>query len=200
MPRRGSPRRDLEHFLYKLPPGGPAAVHPADWDPIFSTHGPYVNTAPTGTAACANQYCHGTSLAGVPDSGPSCTSCHGLPFDPASVTCGACHRIPPAGTQTPNRAGSHAIHTAMTGTIQASCDACHIGASAYVGDHSNGAINVSFLTAYNAKATATYNAGGSPARRELPRGQTSPNWINGTLDVNSCTSCHVVGGTCDSPV
>ncbi len=56
--------------------GSPTSVHPADWVPAYSMHGSYVNTCPTGTSACANQYCHGTALTGVPDSGPSCTSCH----------------------------------------------------------------------------------------------------------------------------
>ncbi len=54
--------------------GSPTSVHPPDWVPVYSTHGSYAKT--NSTAACANQYCHGTSLAGVSNSGPSCTSCH----------------------------------------------------------------------------------------------------------------------------
>src|SRR5512147_1678398 len=54
--------------------GGPAKVHPADWIPPVSMHGPYVKL--NTTSACANQYCHGLSLTGVANSGPSCTACH----------------------------------------------------------------------------------------------------------------------------
>jgi len=184
--------------------GGPMAVHPASWDPIFSTHGPYVTSAPTGTAACANQYCHGTTLTGVAESGPSCTSCHSIPFDPATVVCGACHRIPPAGTQAPNIAGKHAVHTAITGTSQASCAVCHDGSDGVTGTgaHFNGTVNVSVLATYNAKGTtASYNAAGYTCSNvSCHGGQTTPNWRTGAIDVNTqCTSCHVVGTALATP-
>lgn len=55
--------------------GGKDAIHPLDWGLNTATlHGAYVNT--NGTAACANAACHGSDLAGVTNSGPSCTSCH----------------------------------------------------------------------------------------------------------------------------
>ena len=146
-----------------------------------------MSSGSTTTASCSNQYCHGTNLQGVADSGPSCISFHSLPYGPATVTCGACHRIPPAGNQAPNIAGSHTIHTAFTGTTQASCDACHSGASACVGDHSNGTVSVSVLATYNAKgATALYKAAGYTCSNiSCHGGQTTPNWRTGSIDVNS---------------
>ena len=55
--------------------GGVTAVHPLTWNqPIALNHSPYVDA--NGTAACANASCHGSSLGGVANSGPSCSSCH----------------------------------------------------------------------------------------------------------------------------
>lgn len=55
--------------------GDEKEVHPLDWgDYAYARHPAYV--AQNGTTKCANQYCHGTTLAGVASSGPSCTSCH----------------------------------------------------------------------------------------------------------------------------
>ncbi len=119
--------------------GGNVAIHPSDWAPIYSTHGPYATA--NGTAACSNGACHGTTLEGIAGSGPACTSCHSWPYNAATVTCGACHRIPPTGDSFPNLAGRHAEHAT---SAVATCDICHQGASAYVGNHSNGTIDFSF--------------------------------------------------------
>jgi hypothetical protein len=54
--------------------GSPTSVHPLDWNPVYSNHASYVTA--NGTNACSNQYCHGSLLTGVANSGPSCTSCH----------------------------------------------------------------------------------------------------------------------------
>ena len=174
--------------------GGPTAVHPSTWDPLYLTHGPSVSTGVTGIALCANQYCHGTSLQGVTNSGPSCTSCHSIPYDPLTVTCGACHRIPPDGTTFPNLAGKHARHATSNKT---SCDICHNGASAYVGDHHNNVINFNFLAAYVPKTgtTPSFNASAKTcANISCHGGQTTPPWYTGSLNVNTqCTSCHAVG-------
>jgi len=174
--------------------GGPTSIHPPTWDPMYLTHGPSVSTGVTGTALCANQYCHGTTLAGVTNSGPSCTSCHSMPFNPATVTCGACHRIPPDGTKFPNLAGKHAEHATSN---KISCDICHNGASTYAGDHHNGVINFSFLAAYTPKTglTPSFNATAKTcANISCHGGQTTPPWYTGSLIVNTqCTSCHAVG-------
>jgi len=176
--------------------GGTTAIHPAEWSSIFS-HGPYVNTAPTGTAACANLYCHGTSLAGVTDSGPSCTSCHSLPYTPASVACGSCHALPPSGTQAPDIAGSHAVHEVV-------CNACHEGSDGVTGTgaHYNGTVNVSVQAAYNAYgSTASYDAAGYTCSNvSCHGGRTTPDWRTGSIDVNTqCTSCHAVSTPLTNP-
>jgi hypothetical protein len=55
--------------------GDETDVHPLTWgDFAYVQHPAYI--AQNGTAACANAFCHGTSLTGVAASGPSCTSCH----------------------------------------------------------------------------------------------------------------------------
>jgi hypothetical protein len=112
--------------------GTPTSVHPTDWIPIFRTHGPFV--ASNGTAACANQYCHGTTLAGVPGSGPSCTSCHGLPFDPTTLVCADCHsqqmgtRRPVLGPNGDFGKNAAMLSHHVTGTADPSpyqCRVCH---------------------------------------------------------------------------
>jgi predicted CxxxxCH...CXXCH cytochrome family protein len=180
--------------------GGPTTVHPLTWDPIYLTHGPSVSTGVTGTALCANQYCHGTALTGVANSGPSCDKnagiggCHSIPYDPLTVTCGACHRIPPNGTTFPNLAGKHGKH-ATSNTI--SCDVCHNGASGYVGDHRNDVINFNFLAAYNPKSggTPSFNTATKTCSNMSCHGaQITPSWYIGSLDVNTqCLSCHAQG-------
>jgi hypothetical protein len=99
--------------------GSPTSVHPADWVPMYSTHGPYVNTSPTGTSACANQYCHGYSLSGVPDSGPSCTSCH----------MGGVTNIHPAGWlgDACSNHGNYALTNGTTGCSNVYCHGTNLG-------------------------------------------------------------------------
>ena len=53
------------------------SVHPVSWGTgtqIALNHAPYVAT--NGNTSCQNNYCHGSTLAGVAGSGPSCASCH----------------------------------------------------------------------------------------------------------------------------
>jgi len=178
--------------------GGPTSIHPASWIPIVLTHGPSVSTGATTSVQCANQYCHGASLTGVAESGPSCSSCHSWPWDPASIHCDSCHAIPPAGTRYPNMAGRHTVHTAITGTSGTSCSPCHNGSDGASGTviHYDNVVDVAFLPAYNAKTgTAAYNSGGMTcSQASCHGGQTTPAWQTGLIDVNTqCTSCHAYG-------
>lgn len=174
--------------------GGPFSVHPASWAPVFLTHGPSVSAGVTPVASCANQYCHGTSLQGVTDSGPSCTTCHSMPFDPATVVCGACHRIPPDGMKYPNIAGRHGKHATSNRTT---CDICHSGASTYSSAHYDGVVNILFAAAYTPKTGLTPTFTGSSAtcsNISCHGGQITPNWYTGSLDVNTqCSACHSPG-------
>lgn len=56
--------------------GSDGSIHPANWGSYaYARHSAYVTT--NGTTTCANAACHGTTLAGVTGSGPSCaTKCH----------------------------------------------------------------------------------------------------------------------------
>jgi predicted CxxxxCH...CXXCH cytochrome family protein len=174
--------------------GGPTSVHPASWTVIYTDHGPY--STGTGTASCANQYCHGPALAGVADSGPGCDACHDWPFTPGSVKCGGCHAIPPGGTRYPNIAGRHAVHSAITGTSSASCNVCHNGSDGASGTvlHYDGILDVSVSATYNAQSggTATFLAAiNTCSNVSCHGGQTTPNWRTGAIDVNTqCTACH----------
>jgi predicted CxxxxCH...CXXCH cytochrome family protein len=97
--------------------GGATAVHPSDWTPVYATHGPYA--AVNGTGACSNQYCHGPSLTGVADSGPSCTSCH----------LGGVTQIHPAawlGDACSNH-GSYAYISGTAGCANAACHGANLG-------------------------------------------------------------------------
>jgi hypothetical protein len=58
--------------------GGVDSVHPVNWGTNAVTfHQDYATV--NGTSSCANAYCHGKDLLGVPNSGPSCGSCHPVP-------------------------------------------------------------------------------------------------------------------------
>ena len=55
--------------------GSSEAIHPTQWGSYaYARHSGYVTA--NGTTSCANAACHGTSLQGVSESGPVCTSCH----------------------------------------------------------------------------------------------------------------------------
>ena len=60
--------------------GDETKMHPLDWVDIPATltkHKQYV--AANGDSSCRNQWCHGVSLQGVANSGPSCNACHSYP-------------------------------------------------------------------------------------------------------------------------
>ena len=97
--------------------GSPTSVHPADWVPVYSMHDPYVET--NGTGACANLYCHGASLTGVANSGPSCTSCH----------MGGVTEIHPAGWlgDACSNHGSYAFINGTAGCANAACHGADLG-------------------------------------------------------------------------
>lgn len=180
--------------------GGPASAHPTDWFPIVLTHGPSVSSGATTEDQCANQYCHGATLAGVTDSGPSCALCHTWPFTPGSIVCGSCHGLPPDGSRFPDVAGRHLVHTAFTGTTLSDCSICHSGSDGVSGSnlHYDLVVDVAILAAYDAKtgAAAYLSAGQTCSQVSCHGGQTTPNWQSGSIDVNSqCRTCHAYGTT-----
>lgn len=166
-------------------------VHMLAWYPdVQVNHRSYANA--NGAASCANLSCHGTTLTGVALSGPSCSSCHTWPF--TSASCGTCHGLPPAGTAFPDTAGRHAAHTVLGSYIN--CATCHSGAGSGTALHQNGISDVINDTTYNAESgAASFNAAADTCSNvSCHGGQTTPNWLTGTISVNTqCTSCHASG-------
>jgi len=87
--------------------GGPKAVHPTPW--TSADHKAYVNA--NGTSACSNVACHGTTLAGVTGSGPSCSSCH----------LGGPRSVHP----TPWTYADHKAYVEQNGSASCKTSACH---------------------------------------------------------------------------
>ncbi len=136
--------------------GGPTSIHPA-WVPLLGKHGPYAET--NGTAACANQYCHGLSLEGVSGSGPSCTKCHVLPFDPTKASCATCHslqmgpRRPVLGPNGDFGQNANILSHHVTGAADptaAQCEVCHD-----MSEHTSGTVR---LRNADTGATIVYSA------------------------------------------
>jgi predicted CxxxxCH...CXXCH cytochrome family protein len=135
----------------------------------------------------------------VAESGPACDTCHTWPFTPGSVSCNACHRLPPNGFAFPNIAGKHAKHST---SVLTTCDICHSGASGYTNAHRNGVVNVAILNnpgAYRplSGGTPTFNAAtGTCSNVSCHGAQQTPSWITGAINVNTqCTACHAEGAT-----
>jgi predicted CxxxxCH...CXXCH cytochrome family protein len=168
-------------------------VHRISWYPdVRFNHSAYAKA--NGTTACSNVSCHGPSLTGVTQSGPSCSTCHVWPLNLSN--CATCHGTPPSGTAFPNIAGTHTAHISLNPNIV--CATCHQGAGSGTTDHINGAADVILDAAFNAKSgAAAYNATSLACSNiSCHGGQTTPNWRTGTIDVNTqCASCHASGTT-----
>ena len=165
--------------------GGASSVHPLDWQ-ISANINHRWTAFNSGTTSCANAYCHGSDLAGGPESGPACDSCH-TPV-PSAENCTTCHGFPPAGAFFPNTAGKHEKHTALRGV---DCSVCHINKN-----HADINVDVNFLSLYSAKSgTPSHDAAGHTCSNvSCHGGQTTPSWLTGTIDVNTeCTLCHSYG-------
>jgi predicted CxxxxCH...CXXCH cytochrome family protein len=80
------------------------------------------------------------------------------------------------------------------------CDTCHNAAGSGTTKHSNGTVDVAFLTNYSAKSgTATITPDKSCANVSCHGGVTTPVW-GGTINVASdCASCHVRGTGVQTP-
>jgi predicted CxxxxCH...CXXCH cytochrome family protein len=103
-------------------------------------------------------------------------------------SCTSCHAQPPTGSAAPNRAGAHAVHTALP-EIGTDCAACHAGSL------HNGQIDIVMTPLFNAESGfAVGNTNQTCSNVSCHGGQTTPNWLTGTINVNTqCTSCHASG-------
>lgn len=192
-------------------PGGPAAAHPVDaaWLlPSGSVDTSHVLASIAGTPDCSA--CHAQSGGLIQ---PDCGSCH-TATAPNNVvgTCDSCHNAPPdglapAGNSRPNRPGAHGPHAVLT-TATGNCSACHSGAGTNTTRHydTSAPADVAFVATYNAKAgaaaftPATDPATGTCANVSCHGGQTTPDWLGGTLNVaQDCTRCHQQGTAPQQP-
>jgi predicted CxxxxCH...CXXCH cytochrome family protein len=115
--------------------GGVNSVHPLVWSgQTVTAHGGYV--AGNGNTQCANAFCHGTTLSGVAQSGPSCTSCHlgGVgSVHPASWGTGSQvvpNHAPYASTNGATACSNVSCHgTNLAGGAGPACSLCHLNGS-----------------------------------------------------------------------
>jgi hypothetical protein len=115
--------------------GGVNSEHPISWgtgSQIGLNHAPYAQT--NGTTACAETYCHGNTLTGVAESGPSCSSCHlGGPtqvhdasFSQNTGTTHAPYAVANGTTACSNEVCHGTTLTGVQGSGP-SCTSCHLG-------------------------------------------------------------------------
>ncbi len=168
--------------------------HTANW---LNVHG---SAYMTYDGQCAG--CHGNRLDGG-ISAVACfgnTNCHDV--NTMNAGCGTCHTLPPSGAFFPNTAGKHAGHKSFPNLD--SCDSCHTGAGGNnPPNHMNYVTEVVFSlsmqTTYKANSgtAIAYDAASQTCSKiSCHGGQTTPNWVIGSLDVNSqCGACHISGTT-----
>lgn len=136
--------------------GGLNSVHPQDWGSLASQkHPAYV--AANGTTACANIVCHGPALTGVPDSGPSCTSCHlgGLtsvhPQDWGALTyVKHAAYVGANGSKACSNIVCHGQNLAGVSGSGPSCTSCHLGGvnSVHPADWTTGLEHAAYVGAH----------------------------------------------------
>ena len=156
-------------------------------------------TASNMNTACA--LCHGVNLGGS-SIARACVDCHEAGSPLILTDCISCHNTPPdgsypAGNRFPNRIGSHSTHRNLA-ELSDNCAACHDGAGTNTAMHfdTDEPATVSIGAAYNAKnRIANFDsANHSCSNIRCHGGQSTPDWFNGSIDVNlDCPSCHQQG-------
>ena len=169
-------------------------------------------TATAFAADCAT--CHAYSGASPVAAAPLCNVCHRA-GDPVAVstqagTCLSCHAGPaglpggPSGSTFPSLAGAHAKHMALGTPL--TCNTCHAGTGAGTTAHYT---NANYRVGTPAgpapvviDAVFTPKSGGQPgftgasatcSNVSCHGAQTTPSWMNGTLNsATQCTACHGV--------
>jgi len=102
------------------------------------------------------------------------------PGDPYAGSCNACHGQPPV-------TGAHEIHTSLA-KVGTDCAVCHLTAA------HNGSVDLAFPATWDAKSGMANSNGSSCSATRCHGGQTSPNWVSGTLNsATQCSSCHTFG-------
>jgi len=174
--------------------------HSANWVILHGT------SAAVSTSSCTQ--CHGADLTGgISKVGCFSTSqssfsgfvCHAT--SPAVDTgCKSCHGTPPDGTTTPNRAGAHGTHLALTSVT---CTSCHQGAGFGTVNHAKGNATVSPPDTLKAKTVTTFGFDAASDKCSgiiCHGGQTTPSWSTGSINVETdCLKCHELGTAPQAP-
>jgi len=157
-----------------------------------------------GNLAIACAMCHGANLLGPAEGGVgrACGDCHTAGSPLLLSDCTSCHNDPPdglapAGNSRPNREGSHSVHDALP-KVAGICITCHNGSGSNTNLHfdASSPASISGLETYDAKSGIfSYNSStGQCSNVSCHGGQTTPDWMTGTLNTDDdCLSCHVRG-------
>jgi len=104
------------------------------------------------------------------------------PSGPPTGACDSCHGQPPI-------IGAHATHAALA-DVGTDCTVCHENAG------HNGVIDLAIAATWDAKSGMATSNGSTCANIICHGGQTTPDWLNGSLNPNTqCKSCHEYGTT-----
>jgi predicted CxxxxCH...CXXCH cytochrome family protein len=165
---------------------------------------------PSGHVAVADAACLSCHTLAGGGQDPACQDCHvqGDPF--VLLDCTSCHSTPPSTASTvetdrPDRQGAHNEHDGFTTSTQ-DCSACHQGGGTGELSHYDRLpdgttpdypADVVLATSFdsNSHGAATYSNGGRTCSGvNCHGGLITPDWLTGSIDVNSqCTSCHSEG-------
>jgi len=182
---------------------GVGAPHPTGQDWLL----------PSGHVASVDSTCVPCHTLAGGGQNPACNDCHvnNGNNNPVLANCVSCHSEPPGTSSTafgdrPDRQGAHNEHDGFTATTL-DCSACHDGGGTGELSHydrsdqttPNYPADVNLLASFNSNShgAASYS-GATCSGVNCHGGLTTPNWLTGTLNVNTqCTSCHqrdTVGG------
>lgn len=186
---------DCHKLASAHPPVDPAKVpgFPGTWN----------GHASAGNLANSCSLCHGLDYNGATVTVgttrvtvPACRSCHtvlAVGVLPVAGQCISCHDRPPA-------TGAHSSHNAV-GSITNLCTACHTGGGNGSPKHGTGFVIISSASAFNAKGgVAAISAGKTCSNVSCHGGIVTPPWPTGMIDVaTQCGSCHIAGTAFQTP-
>jgi predicted CxxxxCH...CXXCH cytochrome family protein len=169
---------------------------------------------PNGHVAAADAACVACHTLAGGGQDPACQDCH-VQGDPlAMLNCISCHSAPPSTASIdpldrPDRQGGHNEHDGFTASTQ-DCSACHQGGGTGELSHYDRIdqttpdypADVVLASSFdsNSHGAASYSNGGQTCSGiNCHGGLPTPNWLTGSLDVNTqCDNCHTQGNSEDN--